>query len=120
MWGRVARGDFTPEVTIWLAGVGARLLEADRTKATVGRDRAIVRAVGLSGVADRHETLRSLAEFMDVLGYRRKQIVGTVLTGVYPTGESTGDGSALGTYKEKHLVEKIVDAELAKTRPPKS
>ena len=120
MWERVARGDvFDTDIQMWLNHVAQNLLDAESKPATGGlRDRAIVRALGLEGNADKHRELRELACVMKNFDYSRQMIFNTIRTGVLPSDLC----SYLGFDHRKYLelddisLMKLIDSEIVKSK----
>jgi hypothetical protein len=102
----------------WLSAVAKRVIEADREPPGAQRDRAIVRALGLSGPADIHCDLRNVAHRLYLDGASRSEIVDAILTGTWRGLTITGyDFSAYSPLeKSRPELAKIVDAELTKAR----
>lgn len=61
LWREVAAGNFHPNVQVWLTEVAEKVLGAD-AKTAKERPSAVLRAVGLSGVIDKHLAVREAAQ----------------------------------------------------------
>lgn len=61
MWKLVSAGSTDPAVRVWLREVAHGVLEADAEPAKE-RPGAVLRAVGLSGVIDKHRAVREAAQ----------------------------------------------------------
>jgi hypothetical protein len=118
MWERVARGEpFDQDVCVWLKHTAENLIDAESKPAAGGlRDRAIVRALGLEGNADKHRELRELVYVMRNFDYARQVIFQTARTGIFPAGLHS-----FLTYNHKDYSElddiallKLIDAESVK------
>lgn len=114
LWRQVAIGDFNFDVHFWIKHVAEAVLDADSKPASVLRDRALKRALGLEGVADKHRALREFAESLTLFGFTRDELVTTVINGkLFP---DTLDPSLYAT-KTKGEIGKLIDAELKKVKP---
>lgn len=120
MWERVARGEpFDQDVRMWLKHTAENLIDAESKPAAGGlRDRAIVRALGLEGNADKHRELRELVTVMRGFEYTRQVIFQTARTGTFPAGLQS-----FLTYNHEIYLElddialmKLIDVETVKSR----
>jgi len=118
MWERIANGGaFNRDVQYWLQSIAVNLVDAESKPASLGlRDRAIVRALGLEGIPDKHRELRDLASDMKGFGYSRQVIFKTVRTGTMPPDLWSFVGYDHTKYTELDDIAllKLIDAEIAK------
>lgn len=119
MFERVAKGDFSLEVTSWLQQVANAVLDAESKPASRNRDSAVMRALGLAGNVDKHRELREFVSVLRDFGCDRPARVRAAKSGVPPVGIEVFVSYDPSTYKgmdEADLV-KLIDAELAKISP---
>lgn len=118
MWEWIANGGaFDSDVQYWLRHVAVNLIDAESKPALGGlRNRAIVRALGLEGNADKHRELRDLASDMKGFGYSRQVIFQTVKTGRMPPDLWSFVGYDHTKYLDLDDIAllKLIDAEIVK------